>query len=68
MGERGVHIPKDPTKRPKWRPVAAQGCPKFPKQEALVLFHPAAPLPDESPADHRKWRNAAKRVRRQRAK
>lgn len=67
MGEHGVKVPRDPTKMPKWRPVADKGCPKFPPQEPIVLFHPAAPLPDETPEQRRKRRNKDKRVRRQRA-
>lgn len=68
MSEHGVHVEKDPTKMPKWRPVAQEGCPKFPAQDPLVLSHPSAPLPDESKEDRRKRVNKAKRIRRQRAK
>lgn len=68
MSERGVQVPKNPTKRPKWRPVRVDGCPKFPAQESVPLFHPSAPLPDESPEDRRKRLNKAKRIRRQTAK
>jgi len=68
MSEHGVSVPKNPTKRPKWREVEPRPqCPRFPKQEAVPLFHPAAPLPDESKKDRRKRLNKAKRVRKQQA-